>query len=81
MERNYRVYFRLPARRDATGQHRHCDPGREKATGEKSENQPRRNEEREDFFLSFLRPLHFFVVGSHRFWASQRDMKAPVKLK
>jgi hypothetical protein len=39
-----------------------------------SENQPRRNEEREGFFWSFLRPLRFFVVGSHCFMASQRDM-------
>jgi len=30
-----------------------------------AENQPRRNEEHEGLFWSFLRPLRFFVVDSH----------------
>jgi hypothetical protein len=47
-----------------------------KAAVKKSENQPRRNEEHEVFFWSFLRPLRFFVVDSHCFRASQRDMNA-----
>src|SRR5215467_114108 len=41
-----------------------------KARSISSENQPRRNEEHEGFFWSFLRPLRFFVVDSHSFRAS-----------
>src|SRR4030095_10876639 len=47
-----------------------------KAAVKKSENQPRRNEEHEVFFWYFLSPSRFFVVDSHCFRASQRDMNA-----
>jgi len=40
-----------------------------------SENQPRRNEEHEGFFLIFLRVLHFFVVDFHFFSFALADWR------